>query len=221
MSAGRDADRKAVREQFNVSRETMARLDVLVATLDRWQAKTNLVSPATLPEIWTRHVADSLQLIAIAGVSYGKGTASEPIVWADLGSGGGFPALPVAAVLGSSCAMHLVESNAKKAAFLREAARAMGVSATVHGERSGSVVGKTLVSADVVSARALASLESLLGLAEPLLKTGAIGLFPKGRDALTELTEAQKSWKFEASLHPSLTDAEARIVRVERLDGRV
>jgi 16S rRNA (guanine527-N7)-methyltransferase len=214
VSTNRETDRQSVKTRFNVPRETLARLDVLVATLDRWQAKTNLVAPSTLPDVWTRHIADSLQLIPLAGF-----TPGSSILWVDLGSGGGFPALPVAVALGKSCAMHLVESNAKKAAFLREAARAMGVSVTVHAMRGEDVVGSTLEKADVVSARALASLNDLIGLAAPLLKTGAIGLFPKGREASTELTEAEKCWKFQASLHPSLTDADARIVRVERFDG--
>ncbi|MET0313939.1 MAG: 16S rRNA (guanine(527)-N(7))-methyltransferase RsmG [Hansschlegelia sp.] len=192
----------------------MARLDVLVATLDRWQAKTNLVAPSTLPGLWSRHIADSLQLIPLANL-----TSQGAIVWVDIGSGGGFPALPVAAALGKSCAMHLVESNAKKAAFLREAARAMGLSVAVHATRGEDVVGSKLEKVDIVSARALASLTDLIGLAAPLLKTGAIGLFPKGREASAELTEAEKCWKFQASLHPSLTDADARIVRVERFDG--
>ncbi|MFC7052473.1 16S rRNA (guanine(527)-N(7))-methyltransferase RsmG [Hansschlegelia quercus] len=210
----READRQDVKTRFNVPRETLARLDVLVAALDRWQAKTNLVAPSTLPDVWSRHIADSLQLISLVDRKPG-----DPIVWVDLGSGGGFPGLPVAAALGSACAMHLVESNAKKAAFLREAARAIGVSATIHAARSEDVIGSEIETADIVSARALASLGDLIRLAAPLLKTGAIGLFPKGREASAELTEAEKCWKFQASLHPSLTDADARIVRVERFDG--
>lgn len=213
----RSADRAAAGRLVTVSRETSARLDALVALLDRWQVKTNLVSPATLPEIWTRHIADSLQLIAL--VDRPAPTKAEPRVWVDVGSGGGFPALPVAAALGELCRMHLVESNAKKASFLREAARAMGVTAQVHLARAEAVAGPVIAKADVVSARALAPLAALLGLVAPLLKTGAIGLFPKGRDASAELTEAHESWKFEATLHQSLTDPEARIVRIDRFDG--
>lgn len=209
MSETRTADRTAAERLVDVSRETWARLDTLVATLDRWQAKTNLVAPNTLDEIWTRHVADSAQLVALV--------PPEPARWVDIGSGGGFPALVVAAMLSGKTQVHLVESNGKKAAFLREAARAMGVTVAVHAERAEAALAG--LSADVVTARALAPLAALLGLAAPLLKTGAVGLFPKGRDASSELTEAEKSWRFRASLHPSLTDENARIVRVEAFDG--
>lgn len=202
-------DERAQAERLlNVSRETLDRLERFVATLERWQKTTNLVSPETLAHVWTRHVADSAQLVALA--------PAAPRNWVDLGSGGGFPGLVVAAMLGDRTAVHLVESNGKKAAFLREAARAMGVAVTVHALRAEQF---RLADAAVVSARALAPLPALLGLAAPLLKTGAVGLFPKGREAAAELTAAEKSWKFAASLHPSRTESEARVIRVERFDG--
>jgi 16S rRNA (guanine527-N7)-methyltransferase len=208
--SGREADRQAAERLIDVSRETWARLETLVATLDRWQATTNLVAPNTLNAVWTRHVADGAQLVPLA--------PPAPARWVDLGSGGGFPGLVVAAMLAGRTEVHLVESNGKKAAFLREAARAMGVAATVHAARAERALG--CLSADVVSARALAPLPVLVALAEPLLKTGAVGLFPKGREAVAELTETEKSWRFNASLHPSLTDPDARIVRIDRFDGR-
>lgn len=207
----RDADRAAAERLIDVSRETWARLDALVGALDRWQAKTNLVAPTTLDVVWSRHVADSAQLVGLA--------PQNCETWVDLGSGGGFPGLVVAAMLEGRTRVHLVESNGKKAAFLREAARAMGVAATVHAERAEVAIEG--LSADVVSARALAALPDLLALAAPLLKTGATGLFPKGREAVVELTEARKSWKFETSLHESRTDPDARIVRVDRFDGAI
>lgn len=206
----RDADRAEAERLVDVSRETWARLERLVETLDHWQATTNLVAPSTLDAVWTRHVADSAQLARLV-----PETAS---VWVDIGSGAGFPGLVVAAMR-PDMRVHLVESNAKKAAFLRAAARAMDLDVMVHGARAEAVIGAALKSADVVSARALASLTELLGLAAQLLKTGAVGLFPKGREAVAELTEAKKSWRFEASLSPSLTDREARIVRVESFAG--
>lgn len=207
MSA-RDADRAAAKQLFDVSRETWARLQKLVEALDRWQPTINLVAPGTVETVWTRHVADSLQLVALA--------PEHPQNWVDLGSGAGFPGLVVAAAQPET-AVHLVESNGKKAAFLREAARAMGAPVVVHAARADDAL-KGLT-ADVVSARALAPLTELLRLAAPLLKTGAIGLFPKGREAALELTQAEKSWRFSASLHPSLTDSDARIVRLDRFDG--
>ena len=208
MSEARAADRLDAERLIDVSRETWGRLEALVAALDRWQAKTNLVAPNTLDHVWSRHVADSAQLVALA--------PPDCRTWVDIGSGGGFPGLVVAAML-AGAEVHLVESNGKKAAFLREAARAMGVAAKVHAARAEDALAG--IDAQVISARALAPLGGLLGLAGPLLKTGAIGLFPKGREASLELTEAAKSWKFNASLHPSLTDQDARIIRVETFDG--
>lgn len=207
----RAADCAAAERLVDVPRETWARLEGLVQALDRWQAKTNLVSPATLPVIWTRHVTDSLQLLRFAPTPFNT--------WVDIGSGGGFPGLVIAAALGSQGEVHLVESNLKKAAFLREAARDLGGSVHVHSDRAEKVLGRTVTKADVISARALAPLAQLLDLASPLLKTGAIGLFPKGKEAEAELTEAQESWRFKASLHPSLTDPAACIVRIDAFEG--
>lgn len=208
---GRDDDRRAAKKLIDVSRETWARLDILVATLDRWQPRINLVSPASLEAVWTRHVADSAQIAALA--------PDAAASWVDLGSGAGFPGLVVAA-LRPRCKVHLVDSNQKKAAFLREAARAMGVDVAVHAVRAEQAIGGAAAGCDVVSARALAPLDDLLGLAAPLLKTGAIGLFPKGQDASAELTAAMKRWRFNASLHPSLTEPDARIVRVDSFEGQ-
>lgn len=208
MSA-REDDRAAAERLVDVSRETWARLDAYVALLDKWQATTNLVAPATLEAVWTRHVADSAQLVALAPES--------AKVWVDLGSGGGFPGLVVAAMLHGRARVHLVESVAKKAAFLREAARAMGVAVDVHAARAEAVVAG--MTADVVSARALAPLVDLVRLAAPLLKTGAVGLFPKGREAEAELTVTARCWTVEVSLHPSLTEPDARIVRIDQLLG--
>ncbi|WP_378776559.1 16S rRNA (guanine(527)-N(7))-methyltransferase RsmG [Methylopila musalis] len=207
--AQRAADRAAAARLMDVSRETWTRLDALVAALDRWQAKTNLVAPTTLAQVWTRHVADSAQLVELA--------PKDARVWVDLGSGGGFPGLVVAARLAGRTDVHLVESNLKKAAFLREAARAMGVAVTVHAVRAEAALGGALPRADVVSARALASLSDLLRLAAPLLKTGAVGLFPKGEKAADELTQAQESWNINASFHSSRTDPAASVIRVEGL----
>lgn len=201
--------RAAAERLVDVSRETWERLDRLVAALDKWQATTNLVAPNTLDTVWTRHVADSVQLVALA--------PGAPKAWVDLGSGGGFPGLVVAAMIGDETRVHLVESNGKKAAFLREGARAIGVRVEVHAARAEDVVGT--LDADVVSARALAPLETLVRLAAPLLKSGSVGLFPKGREAEAELTVTAKSWRLDASLHPSLTEPEARIVRIDSFLG--
>jgi 16S rRNA (guanine527-N7)-methyltransferase len=192
-----------------VSRETWARLDGLVALLLKWQNTTNLVAPSTLAEVWTRHIADSLQLLPIV---------PNARSWIDLGSGGGFPGLVIACAMADhpGAKIDLVESNQKKSAFLREATRILGVPAIVHARRIEDFVGTTVQSFDVVTARALAPLEKLIGYASPLLKTGTIGLFPKGQDAEVELTAASKSWTIEADLVPSATDPQARIVIVRR-----
>ena len=176
-----------------VSRETLARLDEYVDLLLKWQHRTNLIAPSTIGQVWTRHVADSLQLWALA---------PEGRIWVDLGSGAGFPGLVLACALADTAGarVHLVESNAKKAAFLRETARALRLPALVHATRIEDFTNSFADSPDVVTARALAPLTRLLGYAEPLLKKGVQGLFPKGQDVEAELTDASKYWKIEAVL---------------------
>ena len=196
---------------LNVSRETKEKLELLETELRRWQAIKNLVGPATLDHIWDRHIVDSLQLLDLA---------PEARVWVDLGSGAGFPGL-VLAIAGAEKGLkvHLVESNSRKCAFLRHIARLTGVSATIHEARLETVVPGFIGKADVVSARALASLTLLLDWTEPMLKAGTMGLFPKGRDAESELTEARKRWTFEADILPSRTDSDARILRITSIES--
>jgi 16S rRNA (guanine527-N7)-methyltransferase len=200
------ADRARALALTPVSRETATRLDAFIALLLKWQATTNLIAPSTLPEIWTRHVADSLQLVPLA---------PDARVWVDLGSGGGFPGLAIACALAETGGtVHLVESNAKKAAFLREGVRKIDVPALVHAQRIEDFVHSQLGPVDMVTARALAPLSGLLGYAEPLLKNGAQALFLKGQDVETELTEAARYWKIAADLIPSRTASSGRIVAV-------
>jgi 16S rRNA (guanine527-N7)-methyltransferase len=145
----------------------------------------------------------------------------RPVQLVDLGSGAGFPGL-VLAILSHEepFPVHLIESNNGKAAFLREAARTAGVSVQIHARRAEDVVGELSGKGSIVTARALAPLPDLLEMAEPLLKTGAGGLFLKGREARRELTEADKSWRLDAELVPSITDPTAYIVRVRSADRR-
>ncbi|MEA2952739.1 MAG: rRNA (guanine527-N7)-methyltransferase [Alphaproteobacteria bacterium] len=191
----------------------MNRLDRFIAVLLQWQEHTNLIAASTIPELWTRHVADSLQLIPLA---------PEARIWIDLGSGGGFPGLAIACALADKpgTKVHLVESKAKKCAFLREAAQAAGVPAIIHHQRIEDFAAHPPERADVVTARALKPLPELLALAYPLLKTGAQGLFLKGQDVDAELTEAAKCWNIKAKFVPSQTDARGRIVVVESLESR-
>jgi 16S rRNA (guanine527-N7)-methyltransferase len=204
-------DRERALSLTPVSRETQQRLRRFVDLLLLWQRKTNLISPSTIPKLWTRHVADSLQLLDLAPKDVRR--------WIDFGSGGGFPAIPIACAMaeGPGAQVHLVESNGKKAAFLREAIRVTGVPAQVHqgrvenyGERSGDNI-------EVVSARALAPLKTLCDQAFPLIDRGAVGLFPKGQDVDAELTEAAKYWSIEADKVSSKTSPEGCIVVVRGL----
>jgi 16S rRNA (guanine527-N7)-methyltransferase len=201
----------SVLAKIDVSRETREKLELLERELRRWQKVKNLVGPATLDHIWDRHIIDSLQLLDLA---------PEAKTWVDLGSGAGFPGL-VLAIAGQERGLkvHLVESNSRKCAFLREIARLTGAQATVHSARLETVIPDFVGKADVVSARALAALTQLLEWTEPMLKAGTIGLFPKGRDAEIELTEARKRWTFEADILPSRTDSEARILRITSIES--
>jgi 16S rRNA (guanine527-N7)-methyltransferase len=199
------ADRARALALVPVSRETAARLDRFVALLIDWQGRMNLIAASTVPTLWTRHIADSLQLIAIA---------PQARKWADLGSGGGFPGVPIACALveQGSAEAHLIESNKKKAAFLREAVRITGAPAVVHAERVADFAEGFRGELDAVAARALAPLPELLSIAYPLLKRSAQGLFPKGQDVEAELTQATKCWSIQASLVPSRTDPKSRVV---------
>jgi 16S rRNA (guanine527-N7)-methyltransferase len=198
-------------DAFDVSRETREKLSLLERELRRWQAIKNLVGPATLDHIWDRHIVDSLQLLDLA---------PDARTWLDLGSGAGFPGL-VLAIAGydRGLTVDLVESNSRKCAFLRHIVRLTGVRATVNEARLESVIPGFVGKTDVVSARALASLTKLLEWTHPLLKAGTIGLFPKGRDAEIELTEARESWTFNVEILPSRTDSEARILRITSIES--
>jgi 16S rRNA (guanine527-N7)-methyltransferase len=204
------ADKARALKLTPVSRETQNRLELYVDLLLQWQQKTNLIAPSTIPTIWTRHVADSLQLLDLA---------PDARVWVDFGSGGGFPAIPIACALAGrpGAMVHLVESNGKKAAFLREAIRVTGAPAQVHPERVEKYTKGPVNSVDVVSARALAPLKVLCDQASSLIEQGAIGLFPKGLDVAAELTDAAKYWNIEATTVASKTSPEGCIVIVRGL----
>jgi 16S rRNA (guanine527-N7)-methyltransferase len=203
------------------SAAAVQRLEAYAALIVKWQKAINLVAPKTLPELWQRHFLDSAQLLEHAP----RDTAR----WLDLGSGGGFPGLVVAAL--SEARVHMVESDQRKSAFLREAARAMGVNATVHVKRIEAVDPAQLHDAmggapQVISARALAPLHELIGLARPLAAKGlaapdTIYLFPKGRNAEDELTEARRYWTLPiAEMLPSRTDPDARILLLRGMEAK-
>ncbi len=203
-------DRSRVLGQFHVSREIENKLDRLVELLLKWQKVTNLIGNSTVHTVWTRHVADSLQLADLAPTAQ---------IWVDLGSGAGFPGLVIACTLkGSGSIVHLVESNQKKAAFLREAVRDLALPAEVHARRIEDFTRDFDGRVDVVTARALAPLPDLLTLAEPLLKRGAQGLFLKGQDVVDELTESSKCWKIQTESIPSRTSKSGCVLVVTKAE---
>ena len=194
---------------LDLPRATLDRLEALDALVRRWTERINLVAPSTLPDLWTRHIADSAQLwsLAPAGLE----------TWADLGSGGGFPGLVIAALTADAGhpRVTLIESDGRKCAFLRTAARELGLSVTVLDRRVEAAAPQ---GAAVVSARALAPLPALLPLVARHLAPGGIALLPKGRDFAAELDAARAAgWRFEAEAMPSVTDPVARILRLRTL----
>jgi len=202
-SSGRLSAERAA-ELLDVSRETLDRLNTYLALLAQWQRVINLVGPATLADPWRRHVLDSGQLWRFWPAG------ARRLV--DLGSGGGLPGL-VLAILGAPDA-HLIESDRRKASFLREAARACGVAVTVHAARIEEV---PPLAADVVTARALAPLAALLRLASPHVHACTTCLFLKGRTAEAELTHARETWKMRAVEEPSLSDPDGRVLIISEI----
>jgi 16S rRNA (guanine527-N7)-methyltransferase len=206
------ADRAEALRIIPVSRETLERLDAFVPLFLKWQRAVQLVAPSTLPNLWTRHIADSLQLLDLA---------YDAKTWTDVGTGGGFPGLilAIARAKEPGWIMHLVESDTRKAAFLREAARVTGAAAKVHAERIESAA-KRLGKVDVVTARALAPLPRLIELAGALLGQGTRGIFLKTQHVEEELTDATKSWTFNATIFQSRTDSRGRIVVIDSVSRR-
>ena len=224
----RIGDRAAFEAAFGpalgVSRETADRLTIYTELLAKWQKAINLVSPASLADVWHRHMADSAQLVDLA--------PSGPLKWVDLGSGAGFPGLVVAILLAgrAGSSVTLVESDTRKCAFLGEVVRKTGISGVLAVEilnarienpsTQARLEGAGVGRADVVSARALAPLERLLTLAGALFAPQTVGLFPKGRDVATEIEAAKHLWRFRHELKASRTDADARIVVVRDLEAK-
>jgi 16S rRNA (guanine527-N7)-methyltransferase len=201
-------------EAFKVPRETIHALSRYAELLAHWQKSINLVAPSTLPELWSRHFADSAQL---------RSLAPDVRLWLDLGSGAGFPGLVVAILQAQrpGFRMHLVEANHKKCAFLAEVARATSAPVDIHAMRIEDLAEKAQsLKPDVVSARALAPLPRLLELAEPFMGEGTKGLFLKGRETEAEIEAARDRWAFDVLLHPSTTARDAYIVELAGLRRR-
>lgn len=186
----------------------MADLEAYRVLLIDWNSRMNLIGPATEANFWSRHAWDSAQLLALA---------PDALVWADLGAGAGLPGIVLAA-MGKGRAgfhVHLVESMAKRCRFLSLVVETLGLPATVHQSRAENLA----LPVEIVTARACAPMDRLLTYAQPYLRAGAVGLFLKGQDVVSELEDATKSWAFEAETIPSRSDPRGRIVRVSRLKG--
>lgn len=198
-------------EAFKVPRETIHRLIRYAELLNEWQARQNLVSAQTLAHVWDRHFADSAQVLRLA---------PKAKVWLDLGSGAGFPGL-VIAILQANHAnfrMHLVESVAKKCAFLAEVVRVTAAPVEIHCMRIEELKqSATGLKPEILTARALAPLPRLLELAAPWFGPGVRGLFLKGRDAEREIEAAKQHFSFACRLHPSLTATDSSIVEISDL----
>lgn len=210
---------EGLRALLPVSRETYERLATLVGLVKKWQKAENLVAASTLDTIWTRHVADCAQLVALMpGARH----------WLDLGSGGGFPGLVTAILLSSSDResgkVHLVESNARKCAFLRTAARETGAPVTIHHGRIEDILAEWTAPVDAISARALAPLPVLFKLAGHLITPERPAAFFKGVDYRNEVDEVSQSWDFDLVIHPSRISEGSVILEVRRAvpkaDGR-
>lgn len=196
---------EAILDRFNVSRESRHKIETYVALLLSWQQKINLVGPTTVAAVWERHICDALQLLPL--VPAGTTTIAE------LGSGAGLPGLVLA--MASDLPVHLYESNGKKAAFLREAARQTRTRAEIHQVRLESLRSDpSLPVVQCVVARALAPLPLLLDYAEPFLSQGAVGLFHKGQDVDAELTEATNYWKIRYRKLASQCDSRGVILEI-------
>ncbi len=193
----------------HVSRETVEDLFAFETLFRKWSKAINLASPSTLDHLWERHIIDSAQLYSFA---------SEKKRWLDLGSGGGFPGVILAILMKESSdqRIDLVESNSKKAAFLRTAVGQVSAPATVHAVRIDAVWDK-ITTPDIVTARALASLKGLFELAEPWLTTGTTALFQKGRDYRREIDETRDGWTFDLIEHKSVVDKDSVVLQISNL----
>jgi 16S rRNA (guanine527-N7)-methyltransferase len=193
----------------SVSRETIAALQAFEAEVRRWNPTVNLVSRASLDHMWERHIDDSAQLL--------QACPREATRWVDLGSGGGFPGLVIAIIareLLPNLKVTLVESDQRKAAFLRQTAQKLGVSVEIQAKRIESLPPQE---ADVLSARALAPLPELLGIACPHLNADGVALFPKGSRHAEEVSEARRSWYFDLDHLPSLSNPDAALLIIRKI----
>ena len=202
-------DRRAASRLVPVSRETEDRLAIFVELLDRWRQKTNLISNSTFATVWTRHIADSAQLSALA---------PDAKRWVDMGSGAGFPGLVIAIQLAGvpGALVHCIESDGRKCAFLREAVRATGAAAAIHPQRVEAIEPKSLGTVDAVTARAFAPLPLTLELARPWMERGAIAVFPRGESAKDQIAALPEAWAYAIEPLQSVVNPKAAILRIRQ-----
>ena len=201
-------NQNAIRD-LSVSRETLAKLRLLVDLVLKWTRHINLVSVNSINDIWERHVLDSSQLF--------NHLPTGAKTWIDLGSGGGFPGLVVGIIaqeLSPELKVILVESDQRKAAFLRAAIRELRLDVGVLTSRIEKI---EPLAADVISARALGSLSTLLGYMNRHQNATGMGLFPKGRAVTPEIAAARLNWRFDLTAHASMTDPSAQILQIENV----
>jgi 16S rRNA (guanine527-N7)-methyltransferase len=202
-------DRRTALRLVPVSRETEDRLAILVGLLDLWRHKINLISNPTFASVWTRHIADSAQLTALA---------PDAKRWVDMGSGAGFPGLVIAIQLADvpDAIVHCIESDGRKCAFLREATRATGAVAAIHPVRVEAIDQNSLGAVDAVTARAFAPLPLTLKLARPWIERGAIAVFPRGESAKDQIAALPEASAYAIETLQSVVNPEAAILRIRQ-----
>ncbi len=202
-------DRRVALRLVPVSRETEERLAIFVALLDRWRHKINLISNPTFASVWTRHIADSAQIQALA---------PEARRWVDMGSGAGFPGLVIAIQLADvpGAVVHCIESDGRKCAFLREAARATSAAAVIHAARVEAIEPERLGAVDAVTARAFAPLPLTLELARPWMERGAIAVFPRGESARDQIAALSEATAYAIETLQSVVNPKAAILRIRQ-----
>ncbi|NSX53577.1 16S rRNA (guanine(527)-N(7))-methyltransferase RsmG [Parasulfitobacter algicola] len=196
-------------ERFNVSRETFDKLKIYEDLTKKWNPHINLVSKNTLNSMWNRHILDALQLVDYVDASTNK--------YSDLGSGGGFPGMVLAIIFSEqspSTETILVESDKRKAEFLRTVSRELEVEVKVIAERIEEIPD---LKANLITARALAPLDRLLSFVYRHLNADGIALLPKGNSYQDEITAAKKNWRFDLEVKPSMTSTDATILKIGAL----
>lgn len=194
--------------EFHINSTHIAKLEIYCALLVKWTKVKNLVAKSTLVDVWDRHIFDSAQV---------QRALPEARVWVDFGSGAGFPGLVTAILLSGDpdAVVHLIESDHRKCAFLRDVSRETGLRTIIHCRRVEEVIGE-LQGVHAISARAVTSMSTLLKWSDPLLTSGAVAVFPKGQEVREELTRIADLCNYEVELKPSMTHAAGRLVIVRR-----